>query len=739
MSNKRTGSHATRNVTNAGATALARSINNGGDANSLLRSAVLDAQIHADWRGVAAVENSLTNIHHRSMARQMLTVGARGIVVQRTEGTELARHIPDGFEFGIAWLVTSVFLVVNGGFEALSYIGQRSWERLSSKGTSGILWGRLPIWASTPTFGPPARSLLTAASFTGDLTTHTRVMDMSRSILDSQAQMSSGGPQPLPGLLWGCYVTGSHDLSELLDPSVWAPGLDLNEVSEEISAHIAAASISSEVHIHPQVMPANQAHDFVSWMFREQSIHDFREYVFGGSFENTTATIALLEPSTAPYLDMISLCIWSRTGRLRQTLTFPRSGEDPKVDADRLIGVLRQHGLANAIIVRPKIKRHADEFHKWVVDANGDWKQPSVAGLGHAIAYVRTPEWSELDSPIAIRPGMQSLPSVTLLERIGAIESLTEHYQPAAANSIKAALGHPGNPEQLIRHALHALQPENREMVDDLLDEDWDLLMPKREIALSAQFKLAGGALINASKGLIGLLDQTDIGGDCPVEMMRPSYDTIYLRAQKSAKFDDFEDPCTIDGILVQHWEDGGESHLLLDTYVCQGEGAFSTYPLFIETMEFKYSSGSTLDDLRKQLKNSDDVGRSALDLVAGVFLYMNSKDARLLTANDRTALAAEMAGKSRKKRRPQDYQQLNGSYDHILVGPEEDTSIHDAKDEKGRTVKAHYRRGFVRTNQRYGPGRSMTRAVFIPPVLVNAKAIAAGQDLPQKRTYNVA
>lgn len=90
MSNKRTGSHAPRNVTNAGASSLARSINNGGDANSLLRSAVLDAQIHADWRGVAAVENSLTSIHHRSMARQMLTVGARGIVVQRSDGTELA-------------------------------------------------------------------------------------------------------------------------------------------------------------------------------------------------------------------------------------------------------------------------------------------------------------------------------------------------------------------------------------------------------------------------------------------------------------------------------------------------------------------------------------------------------------------------------------------------------------------------------------------------------------------------
>lgn len=729
-----------RNVANPKAAALADAINKGGDAEKLIRDAIIDAQIHADWRGVAAIENSLTNVDYRTLGRKLLALGARGIVIQRSDGTELAQRIPDGFDFGIAWLVTSVFLCVEGDFDSLMEISIRSWEGLANQADSKITWGQFPMWAAAPSFGPPTRSLLTRSAFDGSMQFHYTHMESTRSLLESQRQASGGLDGPQSGLLWGCYVTGSNDLSELFNPEVWAPGLDLAEASQDVVSQIAAASESDEdVHIHPQVMAADKAMDFASWMMREQSIQEFREYVFAGSFENAKATVALLEPSSAPYMDMINLGLWSKHGRLRQTLTFPRSGNDLMVDAEHMVEILHANGLVNTTVVSPKLKRPADDAYGHVVDANGNWEKSEVAGLGPAIAYVKTPEWLHLESLPGMKPGMERLPPVVLLSQLGAISALSDHYQPGVATSIKEALSKPGNPDVLIMEVLHGSPARDNELVDGLLSEDWSLLVPKREVALSAQFKLAGGALANVSRGLITLLEATDIGGDCPVEMMRPSYDIMYLRVQKTVSFDESEEPCVIDGILVQRWDDGTQTSLLLDSFIASAtDDPEDAYPLYVETLEFEYPSEATLDDLHKQVESGDDFGKVVLGLVAGILLYMNSKDARLLTSNDRTNLADEMAGKNRKKRKPGDYQQLNGSYDHILVGPTEGPAHHDGVDESGRKVKAHYRRGFIRTNQRYGPGRSMTRPVFIPPVLVNSKSIVSGQELPEKKIYTV-
>ena len=115
----------------------------------------------------------------------------------------------------------------------------------------------------------------------------------------------------------------------------------------------------------------------------------------------------------------------------------------------------------------------------------------------------------------------------------------------------------------------------------------------------------------------------------------------------------------------------------------------------------------------------------------------MNSKDARVATVNQRDAAFSAFSQKSRKKRKAADFEGLNSAYNHISVGPTESASAVTV-DHEGKTVRPHYRKGFVRTNQRYGPGRSLTRPVFIPAVLVNAKLIAAGDALPAKKEYDV-
>ena len=739
MNGKRPLPVSARNVTNADAAALSNAINMGGDADKLIRDAIIDAQIHGDWRAVSAIENSLKNVDHRTLGRKLQALGSRGLVIHRSDDSDLSRRIPDGFEYGIAWLVTSVFLCVEGNFDELGEIATCSWEGLVEQDASGIAWGQFPMFAATPTFGPPTRCLLTRCAFEGQFEFHIRHMEATSSALEGQRQISGGEDSPLSGLLWGCFVTGSNDLSELFDPSVWAPGLDLAKVSQNVVSQIAAAAESNEgVHIHPNVMAADKAMEFANWMMREQSIFEFRDFLFSGSFEGAKATVSLLSPPSAPYLDNIKLGLWSKTGRLQHALTFPRSGNDLMVDARHLMEILNANGLSNASVVSPKLQRAADDVYGGTIDFNGNWTTLTVAGLGPAIAYVKTPDWLPLESLPGIKSGMERLPPVVLLGQLGAISALSDHYQPSTAAAIKEALSNPGDPDALIENVLRDSNLVEDQLLDGLLSEDRALFIPTREIALSAQFKLAEGALVNVTAGLINLLEATDIGGDCPVEMMRPSYDIMYVRTRKTISFDDSKEPRVMDGVLIQRWEVEGETFLQFDSFIASSTGGVEdAYPLYVEKLKFKYSVEATLNDLQKQVEEGDDFGKSVLGLCSGILLYMNSKDARLLTSNDRTNLANEMASKNRKKRKPGDYQQLNGSYDYILVGPTEEPVHHGGVDASGRTVKAHYRRGFVRVNQRYGPGRSMTRPVFIPPVLVNAKSVSE-QGLPPKKIYTV-
>ena len=65
------------NVSNPEAAQLAREINNGGDVRTLVKEAIVDAQIHRDWARVIAIENSLQRVDDRTIARHLGAVGTR--------------------------------------------------------------------------------------------------------------------------------------------------------------------------------------------------------------------------------------------------------------------------------------------------------------------------------------------------------------------------------------------------------------------------------------------------------------------------------------------------------------------------------------------------------------------------------------------------------------------------------------------------------------------------------------
>lgn len=263
--------------------------------------------------------------------------------------------------------------------------------------------------------------------------------------------------------------------------------------------------------------------------------------------------------------------------------------------------------------------------------------------------------------------------------------------------------------------------------------------------ALAVQFKCSNGAVVVARENLLHLLEHTDIGEDCSAQFLQAGFESMYLVVKVPAEAldvpDESDERWFINGILAQRWREDDLHHLLLDVFLT-GEPDLPdhAYPMEALPFHFTWSEGATLGDLRSQIEVSDGLGQQALDLYAGLTLYMNSKDARLAEKNDHAAAAKALAEKGRKKRKKQDYEAVNGAVDAIHVGPEEVTlgamGSTDATTKAHKGKKTHYRRGFVRLNQRVGKGRQQTRPVFIPPVLVNANKLVG--DLPAKKNYEI-
>lgn len=720
---------------------LAKAINAGGDAEKLLRDALLDAQIHADWSGVLAVENSLSNVDNRTLARNMLSLGGRGVVIQRTDDNLLAERIPEGYKFGIAWLVTAVLLRVDGDYEAAEETVHECWETLSESQETKLNWSPAPLCAAIPSFGPPSRWQVTKEIFEADSDVYLTHRRVTYNMLTDQIQASGRQVSATAVLHWGCYVTGSHDLSELLDETIWAPGLDLKAESEIYRRHLAkAVGDSGELHIHPDLMSAHDAFIFGNWMMREQSVQDFKHDFFNGDYSNAKAIISTVETTHAPYMDRLNVGFWTNYGMLKQSLSFPRSGMSLEHDALRLERILQSAGLFDTLISNQRIDRVDNLLGKTFTPA-GELVSMQIAGLGTASRLIKSMKRISILQGIAdFKPGMEKLPAILQLGQMGAVGALADHFQPNVAHRIKELLSTPGDPVAMIKTSLREAMGDEitTEAMELMLVNEREMLIPDREIALAAQFRLAGGALAVVSNGLQDILATTDIGADCSVEMMRPSYDVLYLHLKTSAKVEGPDGTKMLAGVVVQHWEEGIDRHMQFDAFMADPPNADEAqYALPMLTKLVSYTKESVLGDIYAQVAD-DDLAKEIIGLVAGVFLYMNSKDARLASNADKTEIASQLASINRKKRRPADYERLNASFDHIEVGPEQRLGIGSHSVDSGRTVKAHYRRGYVRTNQHYGPGRLMTRPVFIPPVLVNARLLAVGDELPSKKAYTV-
>ena len=94
---------------------------------------------------------------------------------------------------------------------------------------------------------------------------------------------------------------------------------------------------------------------------------------------------------------------------------------------------------------------------------------------------------------------------------------------------MKEALASPGDPLGHLGATLRASWTGNVDDFEWLLEYHGSMLLPTREVALAAQFKLAGGAVVRVTPSLLGLLASTDIGSECPAMFVQPGFEMMYL------------------------------------------------------------------------------------------------------------------------------------------------------------------------------------------------------------------
>jgi len=739
-------------VFNPVAAKLAREINNGGDVSTLVKEAIVDAQIHRDWERIVAIENSLQRVDDRTMARHLGAVGTRAVVVSRIDGGSLAARIPEGYQHGLAWLVCLMFVRLDSDLVAAGAIAKSFCRKVTEAGGLGVDWGPAPMCLPPLAFGGPSRITITEAAGRGDLGHLYGIEDFAARAVEAQVRASTGDSPGLAHILWGTVVTGTNEpLADLFNEEIWCPGFNHKALAPAMTRLLAEAATEcdGETYIHPECLSATAAHEFARRMVNEQAISkavDGRlKPQLGEQLEGASVRITKLIPNSLPYMDQLLISIWSRANMLVQSLRIPRSGNSLEVDAENFAEFCREQGIKNVVTPELASSIGANDYPGYVVGLDGAMIKLSDAGIGDASSLIQSLDWEDPEVAGDLT-GVEKLPFVLVIEKYGVMESLGRHYQGQVWQAFKESLRHAGDPIAIMKKDMARFW---RGAPDDLpwaLEAYERALLPERSHVLAAQFKLAGGAVVQVTPGLIEILQNTDIGDDCPSQFLQGGFDVMYLVFRVPAQAyseerdeEDVDEVFLIDGVLVQRWEVAGVQHLQLDAFITSGP-ADGSAPFLEEvaTLNMVVGDASTLADLHSQVDFADGVLRQALDLYAGVMLYMNSRDARIQRKDERAEAAAALAALNRKKRRKEHYQKLNSSVDAIHVGPETIAAGGEGfiLSHGHHGVKPHYRRGFVRFNQRFGKGRLQTRPVLIPPVLVNAHKLAG--DAPGKKQYVV-
>ena len=267
----------------------------------------------------------------------------------------------------------------------------------------------------------------------------------------------------------------------------------------------AATEFDGETYIHPECLPAPAANEFARRMVNEQIIGKVVEGrlkpQLGEQLEGASARITKLTPHGLPFMDQLLISIWTRANILVQSLRIPRSGNPLEADAEIIADFCRAQGIKNVAMPELVSPIGANDYPGYAVGLDGALVKIGVAGMGDASSLIQSLDW-EVPAVDGDLTGLEKLPFVLVIEKYGIMAALGQHYQPQVWQAFKESLSRAGDPIALMKKDMMRFW---RGAPDDLpwaLDAYERALLPERAHALAAQFKLAGGAVVQVTPGL---------------------------------------------------------------------------------------------------------------------------------------------------------------------------------------------------------------------------------------------
>jgi hypothetical protein len=231
-------------------------------------------------------------------------------------------------------------------------------------------------------------------------------------------------------------------------------------------------------------------------------------------------------------------------------------------------------------------------------------------------------------------------------------------------------------------------------------------------------------ALIELTPALQLLLARSDLGGDIPVDLLRPPMPACYIRFG-----DEMQLPALlprqdgfaftrIDGVYVFDTMFAGERGLsLIAIYDVGDHPGLGISGINVVIGDEREPLLHVVGGISATIGDEQRLHHQALaQMCTKVFLYWNVEQARRVEESPYTEAMQQLARlgpkKAAKLRRRVDH-----LYDRILLGPL--TLPEHAHGARGE-VSAHWRRGHFRM-QPHGPQRSLRKVIFIAPMLVRA------------------
>jgi hypothetical protein len=287
----------------------------------------------------------------------------------------------------------------------------------------------------------------------------------------------------------------------------------------------------------------------------------------------------------------------------------------------------------------------------------------------------------------------------------------------------------------------------------------WSELYRAMYAAVCLAHARRNGKILHATDTLETLLIHSDIEADLPTSMFLPPHPAVYVHfgPQWQACIRSLLGPALVlsgatpeqvtphGSYLLQtlsHCESCKRTQRTIGLYVVvEFADQPGLYVLFGGADEVLHNEEAPLSEtLIRKLDGGVPGGLFGqlpsvlVDLLAKLFLYMQTDAARIVEHNDHKAALQRLAAVGSKKQGKLE-RRAQRLYDWLEIGPSSGPALGPEGATHANEVAAHWRRGHFR-QQACGAQRAQRKPIFIAPTLVRAdKLHAASDEPPQRRT----